>query len=245
MLICMISKAILLRLIPCMDEYTSVDKIADTLSLSKELCRDALNYLLENGIGRVVGYGIDGGEILSFNSDDRISSALLALRLNASMDEVTPLLDWRDFEALASDILDSNGYYVVRNLRLSIGKTNGEGKSKSKGRGEGKGRGRIEIDVVGIKSIHSSSIALAIDCKHWRYIAYSALVRIAEKQVQRTHLLLGYYIIDRALPVIITLRDTPMLVDGIPIVPISRFNSFLNEYDINDDVLRFVTRVRV
>ncbi len=229
----MIGKVILLRLIPCMDEYTSVDRIADTLSLSKEICKDALNYLLENGVGRVVGYGIDGGEILSFNSDDRISSALLALRLNASIDEVTPLLEWRDFEVLASDILESNGYDVVRNLRLS-----------SKVDGKGKGKGKVEIDVVGMKSIYSSSIALTIDCKHWNYITYGALVRIAEKQIQRTHLFLGYYSIDRALPVIITLRDTPMLIDGIPIVPISRFNSFLNEYDINDDRLRFITRVR-
>ncbi len=231
----MISKVILLRFIPCMDECTSVDRIADTLSLSKELCRDALNYLLENGVGRVVGYSIDGGEILSFNSRDRISSVLLALRLNASIDEVTPLLDWRDFEVLTSDILESNGYDVVRNLRLS---------SKVDGKGKDKGKGKVEIDVVGIKSIYSSSIALTIDCKHWNYITYGALVRIAEKQIQRTHLLLGYYSIDRALPVIITLRDAPMLIDGIPIVPISRFNSFLNEYDINDDRLRFITRVR-
>jgi len=233
----MISKVILLRFIPCMDEYTSVDRIADTLSLSRELCRDVLNYLLENGIGRVVGYGIDGEEILSFNSRDRISSALLALRLNTSIDEVTPLLDWRDFEALASDILESNGYDVARNIRFSS-------KVDGKGKGKGKSKGKAEIDVVGIKSIYSSSIALSIDCKHWNHITYSALVRIAEKQIQRTYILLGYYSIDRALPVIITLRDTPMLIDGIPIVPISRFNSFLNEYDVNDDRLRFITRVR-
>ncbi len=223
------SKILLLKLIPFMNGFVYVKELSSKLCISYATCNDALEHLSRLGIGkRIEGSNEDSnGTLFLFDINDRINAIMLALRLNASIEEVTSVLNWKDFEILTANILEENGYMVARNVRL-MDKQN---------------RCRLEIDVVGMKDVNGKSIALVIDCKHWSYITEAALVSIVKRQVKRASMFVASdNNIDIALPIILTLRDMPMLVDGIPIIPISRLRSFLYEYDINDERMMFITK---
>ena len=74
------------------------------------------------------------------------------------------------------------------------------------------------------------NIALLIDCKHWKNMSKSALDEIVKKQIERVK----RYVADEgitALPVIVTLhQEGTRLVDNVPIVPIMKLSSFLDEF---------------
>jgi len=222
-----LSKILLLKMIPFMNGFVYVKELSSRLYISYNVCNDMLEELVRLGIGKRV-YSDKGDKdeaLFLFDLEDRINVVMLALRLNASIEEVTSVLNWKDFEILTSNILEENGYKVARNVRLK------------------QNRCRLEIDVVGRKYINGKCIALVIDCKHWSYITGAALKVIVKKQVRRASMLVEYdNSIDIALPIILTLRDIPMLIDGVPIIPISRLRSFLYEYDINDDRITLVTK---
>ena len=84
----------------------------------------------------------------------------------------------------------------------------------------------MEIDVIGKKM----NIALLIDCKHWKNMTKSALNEIVKKQIERVK----RYVADEgitALPVIVTLhQEGTQLVENVPIVPIMKLPSFLDEF---------------
>jgi len=219
-----LSKILLLKMIPFMNGFVYAKELASKLYINYNVCNDMLEELVRLGIGKRV-YSDKDEALFLFDAYDRINIVMLALRLNASIEEVTSVLNWKDFEILTSNILEENGYKVARNVRLK------------------QNRFRLEIDVVGMKYINGKCIALAIDCKHWSYITEAALKLIVKKQIKRASMLVEYdNSIDIALPIILTLRDIPMLMDGVPIIPISRLRSFLYEYDINDDRITFVTK---
>ncbi len=213
----MISKALLLELLPLMDGFVNVKELSSRLSIEYDSCIDALEALVGLGIGKACS-----DDLFLFNIGDRLEALLLALRLNASIEEVVSILNWRDFEAFTASILEENGYEAAKNVRIRQGKK------------------RIEIDVVGSKYVNGKCIALAIDCKHWSYITESRLKGVVEKQVIRACMLLSSYKLDVVIPIIIILRDSPILIDGVPIVPISRLRSFLYEYDVNDERMRVI-----
>ena len=78
------------------------------------------------------------------------------------LDEISIVLDWRDFEGLAAEILSSKNFAVIKNLMLT--------------------KPRMEIDVVGIRL----GIAILIDCKHWKRYNTSSLKSAVQKQIERT-----------------------------------------------------------
>jgi hypothetical protein len=87
---------------------------------------------------------------------------------------------------------------------------------------------RIQIDVVGVN--YNSQLAIVVDCKHWQRNNLSSITYYARKQAQRTSLLLLHRRkkISHAVPIILTLYPMDIkLVDSIPVVPIIKFNSFI------------------
>ncbi|MCS6768561.1 MAG: hypothetical protein RMJ59_04200 [Candidatus Nitrosocaldus sp.] len=221
-----IGKSLLLRLIPHMDGLTSIDELSSLAGISRMVCSAMVDALIENGIGRMM----EGGYGVRFTARDRISAVTLALRLGSGMDEVSRVLDWRDFEMIAAEMLEENGYRTMRNLRL----TSGKGSGKVAGSGMGSSRSRVEIDVVGVKKyVDGKGTALLLDCKHWQYMSPSELARICERQTYRAVRFMderGHDLdVDHAVPVIVVLNDTPSMIDGVPIVPIARLRGFLNE----------------
>ena len=179
----------------------SVTDFAVVTELDEISAKELLYTLVQNGIGTW------NDDLVDFDiPHDRLQTALFAITLGATIEDVSEYLTWRDFEAITGIILEENGFDVTKNLVLT--------------------KPRMEIDVIGKKM----NLALLIDCKHWKTMSKSALDEIVKKQIERVK----RYVADEditALPVIVTLhQDGTQLVENVPIVPIMKLPSFLDEF---------------
>ncbi|MGB9756208.1 MAG: hypothetical protein ACPLVJ_00280 [Candidatus Bathyarchaeales archaeon] len=151
----------------------------------------------------------------------RLKLAVYAIELGADFERACSFLGWREFEGMASVILERNGYVVEKNLWFKhCGK-------------------RWEIDVVGYKK----PIVLCVDCKHWRYGMHpSALKKIAEEQKKRTIALaeslsrlvekveFASWNNAKIVPAVLSLVPGRFkFYDEVPIVPVLQFQDFINQ----------------
>jgi len=179
-----------------------------------EISAKALLYtLVQNGIGTW------NDDLVDFDiPTDRLQTALFAIKLGADIESVSEYLTWQDFESITGLILEKKDFDVTTNLILT--------------------KPRMEIDVIGTKM----DIALLIDCKHWKTMSKSALDMIVKKQVERVK----RYVTDKnmsALPVIVTLHQEEIqFIDNVPIVPIMKLSSFLDEFIGNLDSLESIEK---
>ena len=186
----------------------SVTDFSIVTELDEISAKELLYTLVQNGIGTW------NDDLVDFDiSNDRLQTALFAINLGATIEDVSEYITWRDFESITGLILEEKDFDVTKNLILT--------------------KPRMEIDVVGIKM----DIALLIDCKHWKTMSKSVLDKIVKKQVERVK----RYVADEnmaALPVIVTLHQEEIqFIDNVPIVPIMKLSSFLDEFIGNLDSL--------
>ncbi len=179
----------------------SVTDFSVICELDEINAKELLYTLVQNGIG------ILNDDVVDFDiPHDRLQTALFAINLGADLEDVSEYLNWKDFESLTGIILEEKDFEVTKNLILT--------------------KPRMEIDVIGKKM----DIALLIDCKHWKNMSKSALDEIVKKQIERVK----RYVADEditALPVIVTLhQEGTQLVENVPIVPIMKLPSFLDEF---------------
>jgi len=127
--------------------------VAETDQIS---AKEILNVLVANKIGSFEG------EIINFTQGDKLMAALFAIKQGVPIEEVSTFLNWRDFEGIVAEILQSKDFSIIRNLVLK--------------------KPRMEIDVIGV----NHGIALLIDCKHWKRLSQSALREIVRKQIERS-----------------------------------------------------------
>jgi len=191
----------------------SVVDFSIVTELDEISAKELLYMLVQNGIGTW------NDDLVDFDiPNDRLQSALFAIKLGATVEDVSEYLTWQDFESITGLILQEKNFDVTKNLILS--------------------KPRMEIDVVGIKM----DIALLIDCKHWKTMNKSALDEIVKKQVKRVK----RYVADEnmsALPVIVTLHQEEIqFVENVPIVPIMKLSSFLDEFVGNLDSLASIEK---
>jgi len=188
--------------------------IADFSIVSKtdqSTTKKILDELVKNGIGS------KDGDLFNFNLGDRLKSALFILEKGATIDEVSEHIDWKDFEGLVAEILESKGFGTIRNMILT--------------------KPRIEIDVVGIKI----GIAILIDCKHWKRTSTFAIQRAVEKQVMRTKRYVSQTQGAMAIPAIVTLYEEKVsFINKVPIIPIQKFSSFVDEFYGNLDEVEII-----
>ena len=186
-------------------------------SIASELdeinAKEMLYTLVQNGIG------VWNDDLVNFNiPNDRIQTALFAIKLGADVESVSEYLTWQDFESITGLFLQEKDFDVTKNLILT--------------------KPRMEIDVIGRKM----DIALLIDCKHWKTMSKSALDEIVKKQVERVK----RYVADEnmsALPVIVTLHQEEIqFIENVPIVPIMKLSSFLDEFVGNLDSLASIEK---
>jgi hypothetical protein len=179
----------------------SVMDYAVVSNTDQNTARRMLQELAQNGIGRFDGTTIE------FDEGDRLRTTILALQKGIPIDEASKHLDWRDFEGLATKILEMMDFATTRNLILT--------------------NPRMEIDVVGVKF----GVAILIDCKHWKRHTRSALNAAVKKQIERTKQYVAMVKGAIAAPVIVTLyQDAVSFIDKVPIVPIFQFASFVDEF---------------
>jgi hypothetical protein len=151
--------------------------------------------------------------------ESKLKDAISAIKSGVPIEEASRDVDWKDFEGLVAEILESKNFEVTRNFRMK--------------------KPTMEIDVVGI---HLGT-AVLIDCKHWKRMTNSALENIVLKQIDRVK----HYVTKTdevmAAPVIVTLyQEGVKLVNKVPIVPIMQFSSFIDEFYGNLEEIRTVEK---
>ena len=191
----------------------SVTDFSIASELDEISAKEMLYTLVQNGIG------VWNDDLVNFNiPNDRIQTALFAIKLGADVESVSEYLTWQDFESITGLFLQEKDFDVTKNLILT--------------------KPRMEIDVIGKKM----DIALLIDCKHWKTMSKSALDEIVKKQVERVK----RYVADEnmsALPVIVTLHQEEIqFIENVPIVPIMKLSSFLDEFVGNLDSLASIEK---
>ena len=154
----------------------------------------------------------------------RVKAAISLVKIGVSVERTAQLLDWRGFESLCEEILKSHGFFTYKHFRFYF-----------------KGK-RCEIDLLA----KLNDIMLSIDCKRWSHLRRSSLLEAALLQKERTEAF------SQALPslekFVLTPGRTslvPMLIcwipggagiyNGVPIVPLHSFNSYLIEFDPKDN----------
>ena len=189
--------------------------------VSRTTAKDVLEYIVSNGIG----ISASTPNHYLFYKVDKMKLAMLALQRGCDIESISKSISWRDFEALTSEILGLSGYLTKTNIRLSI-------------------PSRIEIDVMGINN--NNKLAIVADCKHWKRYSLSSISFYAEKQIERTKILFRAKRrtkqdnISYAVPIILTLYSMDIqFIDGVPIVPISKFKSFI------EDVSLYLSEIQV
>ena len=179
----------------------SVKDFSVVTDTSEETARQILDNFMQNGIG------VFQDDQIHFQDNDKLKTSLLALRMGAPIDEISQILDWEDFEALVSEILELREFDVTRNLTLT--------------------KPRMQIDVIGIKT----GVAILIDCKHWKRLSYSALETAVNKQIERTKHYVTKEKVRGALPAIVTLyQEEIKFIKKVPIIPIFQLDSFCDEF---------------
>ena len=191
----------------------SVTDFSVICELNEINAKELLYTLVQNGIG------VLNDDLVDFDiPHDRLQTALFAISLGADLEDVSEYLNWKDFESLTGIILEEKDFEVTKNLILT--------------------KPRMEIDIIGKKM----DIALLIDCKHWKNMSKSALDEIVKKQIERVKHFVSTENIS-ALPVIVTLhQESIQFVGNVPIVPIMKLSSFLDEFVGNLDSLKSVEK---
>ena len=151
--------------------------------------------------------------------ENKLKTALSDIKSGVPIEEASRDVDWKDFEGLVAEVLESKNFEVVRNFRMK--------------------KPTMEIDVVGIRL----DTAVLIDCKHWKRMSNSALEKIVLKQIERVK----HYVTTTneimAVPVIVTLyQEATKLVNRVPIVPIMQFSSFIDEFYGSLEDIRIVKK---
>lgn len=186
-------------------DFSMVAKTDQTVS------KKILNELVKNGIGTVE----DGSFI--FSSGDRLKTALFILKKGASIDEISEHIDWKDFEGLVAEILESKNFGTIKNMILT--------------------KPRMEIDVIGIKM----GVAMLIDCKHWKRTSTSSIQEAVEKQIERTKRYVSKTQGAIGIPAIVTLYEERVsFINRVPIIPIQKFSSFVDEFYGNLDEVEVI-----
>ena len=147
--------------------------------------------------------------------DGKLRTALLAIKNGMPIEEASRYVDWKDFEGLVAEILESKHFQVTRNFRMK--------------------KPTMEIDVIGLRL----GVAVLIDCKHWKRMSHSALETIVRKQIERAK----HYVANTkdvvAVPTIVTLyQEETSFINKVPIVPILQFSSFIDEFYGNLEDIR-------
>ena len=190
-----------------LDQSKDTGLVDDFEKVDRDLCYELNLHIDEDGT-------------MSIDREKRINLAMLVVEKGAAIVDVVKLMTWKDFEGLVASFR-RKGSTVVKGM---------------------------EIDVIGIRG----HMALSIDAKMWsvRGGKASALRTAAEKQKERTIRLTtqlerlsnkmnsmksGQYNI---FPVIVTwLVEEVELHEGVPVVPVFKLNSFIQDFEMYEDLV--------
>jgi hypothetical protein len=156
--------------------------------------------------------------IVEMNASQRVAMAVQLIHEGHDPQKISRLLKWQEFEEFGEHALNQNGFRTLKHIVFKSG------------------AGRREVDLLA----WNDSLLLAIDCKHWmRGLSPSRARQAAQAQVERAEALaerldlLDKYGVSSVssrhmVPVLLCLGDPPQtIVDGVPVVAVSKLISFL------------------
>ena len=211
-----INDELLIRSIAAMPNNLSIDKFQQLCEIkSRTTTEELLKYLLKLGIGSL------SSDSVSFSEKYKLDIILLVMEHGCNPERLSKKLRWNDFELFTSLLIKSVGYTLERNIVFN--------------------NPRIQIDVIGIYQ----KTALLIDCKHWMKIYDFNVSRFSLNQIRRARIFLAKRKdVEAAIPVIVTLNDCECnFFEKVPIVSISRFNHFLQNFPFYLDKIQLIQRV--
>lgn len=210
-----INDELLVRSLGTMPNNLSIDKFQELCEITSRITtKQLLNYLIKLGIGHL------SKDSISFSEKDKLDTILLVMKQGCDLEHVSKKLRWNDFELFTSLLLKSVGYTYERNVVFT--------------------NPRIQMDVIGFYH----KIALLIDCKHWMEIYDFNVSRFSLNQIRRARIFLDKRKdVESVIPIIVTLHEYKLnFFDKIPIVPISRFKHFLQNFPFYLDNLHLIQR---
>ncbi len=158
--------------------------------------------------------------VIEVSPSQRVRLSIHALRVGADIERVCRLLSWVEFEMIAGQAFETNGYRVIKNIHFAH---------------EGK---RWELDILGLRK----PLLICADCKHWRRgWRNAATVKAVEAQTERTKALaetLPRHLYSFGLegwrdatlvPLVLSLLPGPhRFHNQVPIVPILQLQDFIS-----------------
>ncbi|MEM4647211.1 MAG: nuclease-related domain-containing protein [Candidatus Nezhaarchaeales archaeon] len=189
-------------------------------ALLSEVGEGYLNYLCDQGVVR-----LSQGVLYVTNP---IRLAMETVKLGVDIEIASRWLNWRDFERLCVEALQSHDFKVRAPLRF---------KFDSK---------RHEIDIVACKK----NAVLCIDCKHWEMMrgqqykvkksATSHLdkcIKLAKSASSLRNMGLNVHSGAYLVPIMITLIDLNLKLplNSVWVIPVFKLNSFLLELEAHID----------
>ncbi|MCC6049321.1 MAG: restriction endonuclease [Thermofilum sp.] len=174
---------------------------------------------------------VEGGRVLVESKADLL---LEAWRRGVDPVEMALKSGWRDFERVCGGVFERCGYRVLLNVRV-----------RSQGR-------LFELDVVAVRK----PWVLAVDCKRWSRLRSSSLKSAAVMQKERGRALASAlsqslraevrgWTEAKVVPLVVNLHEGQLKIyEGVPVVPLSKLVSFLNEFELYEDEL-FVIPVKL
>jgi Holliday junction resolvase-like predicted endonuclease len=203
----------------------TIDELAKHLHTHAGLLAEKIERLAE---GKLVN---SHGGFVEMDTVQRMRLAEQLVHEGHDPQKVSRTLDWREFEAFAGESLERNGFQIAMHVVF---------KSRI---------GRREIDLLA----WNDSLLLVIDCKHWlRGLSHSRARLVAQAQVERAEALAERCDLLKKrgvsnpesrflMPTILCLSEPREgIVDGVPIVAVSKLISFLYGVSPVDENLRSI-----
>jgi Holliday junction resolvase-like predicted endonuclease len=191
------------------------DLVAKDTHSSTSVAEELLKTLCQKGFIQLKG------SILEVEPGQRLQLVIEAIKQGVDIEHASKFLEWKEFEKMAAEAFEINGYLVNRNFHF-------------KGRGK-----RWEIDLLARKR----PLIACIDCKHWQHgWSRASVIKTTGAQVGRTKALteslqdltdkleLNDWTQATLIPVMLSLVPGPFKFhDNAPIVPILQLQSFISE----------------
>ena len=211
----MINNELLVRSLVAMPNKLTLERFQRFCEItSKETTEELVNYLINSGIGEFSDNSV------VFSEKDKLDTILLAMKQGCDPERLSKKIQWHDFELFTSLLIESAGYSYERNVVFT--------------------NPRIQIDVIGFYR----KIALLIDCKHWMKIQGFNISKFSSNQIRRAEIFLDKRKeVESAIPIIVTFHEYYYsFFEKIPIVPISRFKEFLQNFPFYLDRFYLIQR---
>ncbi|MGB8938313.1 MAG: hypothetical protein WCC17_24740 [Candidatus Nitrosopolaris sp.] len=99
-------------------------------------------------------------------------------------------------------------------------------------------------EAIEFLCLADSQLAIVADCKHWKRNDLSSLSSCAKRQAEKACKLLAHRRkISYAIHIILTLHAINIrFVDGIPLVPVFKFDSFVEELPLHLSEMKVISR---